>query len=279
MEGMVVFLLGLLWPHSAAAQSLQLYSEFRRVDAKGAILRQDAGGTPREILSPGFARNAWHSMRLVLRPVKGKWYTLWVTQNPPGLSVKLYRELPVETNSTARDRLEQVRTPVQGQGTGEAETIWLDVFVPALAEVKRIRLEAQFHDGDQWFTYPMEVRILAAIVPRFQSTGGTVAGWEKPSDETARQTLREYLCGDTPARGGPRGLGRALTRRNARQDIALARALEGKRGGGETRNAVARAAGAESAAAWCAAPRGASPYGPEWYLKVRDFLYREASRW
>jgi hypothetical protein len=276
---MVLFLLGLLWPLPAPAQNLQLYSEFRRVDAKGAILRQDLGGTPREILSPGFARNAWHSMRLVLRPVKGKWYTLWVTQNPPGLNVKLYRELPAAPNSPVHDRLEQVRTPVQGQGTGEAETIWLDVFVPAFAEVKRIRLEAQFHDGDQWFTYPMEVRILAAIVPRFQPAGGPIAAWAKPSDATARQTLREYMCGDKPMPGGPRGMGRALTRRNVQQDIALAQALEAKWGKQKLQDSIAQAAGAGSAAAWCSAPPAASPYGPEWYLKVRDLLYREASRW
>jgi len=201
-----------------------------------------------------------------------------VTQNPPGLNVKLYRELAAAPNSAVRDRLEQVRTPVQGQGTGEAETIWLDVFVPAFAEVKRVRLEAQFHDGDQWFTYPMEVRILAAIVPRFRPAGGPIAKWEKPSDETARQTLREYLCGDRAMPGGPRGMGRALTRRNVQQDIALARAIEAKRGV-KVKDSMARAAGAESAAAWCSAPPGASPYGPEWYLRVRDFLYREGSRW
>lgn len=256
----------------AAAQTVQIYSEFRRVDVKGEILPQDRAGKPREILSPEFVRNGFHSLRAVIRAAKGKWYTLHVSQNPEeSLQVTIYRE--------KGDSLELLKQPVQAQGTGAAESFWLDVFVPPLAAVRRVRLEVQLNDGSGWVIYPMEVRLLAAIVPRHNPLGAALPPPSDPADATVRQALREYLCKEKPAAGSAPGSMRELMRRNARQDIALARALEAKSADKEKLLlSIVQAAGGDSVTGWCGAAPAVSPFGTEWYLRVRDFIYREASR-
>src|ERR1039458_368408 len=52
------YILLLTYAAPLAAQSLQIYSEFQRIDPYGRIVPVDRSEYPREILSPELARNA-----------------------------------------------------------------------------------------------------------------------------------------------------------------------------------------------------------------------------
>jgi hypothetical protein len=262
------------WAH---AQAVQVFSEFRRVNSQGAIIPADREGKPREILSPALIRNGFHSVRIVIHPPKNKWYTLHVVQNPTGLTLSVYRELPAAPGSEIPDRLERVKTPVQGLG-GRPETFWLDIWTPANAIVRRVRVEAQLHDGEHWYIYPMETRVMVGIVPSLKLIGAVLPGIELSADATARQALREYVCGDRPQVSAKQLTVRDTIRRNAMQDVALARNLQLSWGREKLAERLVEAAGGSDVGAWCEQPPAPSPLGPEWYLRVRDFLYREASR-
>jgi hypothetical protein len=274
---MLVVLLVLLLPPPSAASTVQVYSEFRRVDRLGQFIEQDRAGQAREILSPAMARNAFHSLRIVLHVERGKKYALHIGQNPEnGLKFQLYREL-AQPGSAIRDRIEPVSHPVTGTGVG-AESYWLDVWVPPQAVVERVRIEAQLHDGDGWTVYPMEARVLAAILPTVRPRRPPLPPAEMSSDAVARQVLQQYICGETAHSPPPPRSVLSLIQRNALQDVALARWLQLRWGKEKLSAAIVAAAGGGEIGAWCAKPPASSPYGPEWYLKVRDFLYREASR-
>jgi len=260
-----------------AQPSVQIYSEFRRVDSAGRIVKPDLGGRPREILSPAMIRNAYHTLRVVIDPPKDKWYTLHISQNPDdAVTITLYRELPAAPGSPYLDKLEKVNLPVQGKGAGP-ESFLLDVWVPGLAPSRRIRLEAQLNDGQGWIIAPMEVRILAGIAPQLKPLSTTLPAVDQPSDVTARRTLQEYLCDTKTPQSPMRVNARDLIRRNALQDVAIARTLQVQWGKDKLQAAIVQAAGGTDVAAWCSAPPQPSLLGPEWYLRVRDFLYREAS--
>lgn len=260
-----------------AQPTVQIYSEFRRVDASGKVVKPDQGGKPREILSPAMIRNAHATLRVVIHPPKDKWYTLHISQNPDdAVGITLYRELPAAGGSPYLDKLEKVKLPVQGKGAG-VESFLLDVWVPGLAPARRIRLEAQLNDGQGWILAPMEVRILAGIAPQLKSVSTTLPRVDQPSDTAARGALREYVCDDKPQAMASSVNVRELIRRNALQDVAIARTLQVSWGREKLQAAIVQAAGGADVASWCAAPPQPSAYGPEWYLRVRDFLYREAS--
>ena len=267
-----MFLLVLLCAAGLYGQSLRVLSEFRRVDAKGAILPSDQEGKPREILSPGLMRNTFYSMRIVVDPPRGKWFQFEVVQNPVGLGITLYRELPGTFG-----RLEKIEKPIHKIGE-HLEVYWLDLWVPPRALVRRIRIEAQMHDGEGWRIAPMEVRILKGIAPQLPRTGAKLPSWQESAEAPARQALNEFVCDEPKPPALPGLTVSGLVRRNALQDVALARALQLHWGKTKLQEAIVQAAGGSDAATWCATPKHNSPYGPEWYLRVRDFLYREASR-
>lgn len=256
----------------APAQTLQLLSEFRRVDPKGELRLSDAAGKPREILSPGLIRNGFYSLRVVIRPPKGKPYTLDLAQNPENsIVMKLYREVG--------DTLLPVKTPVTGVGAAP-ESFWLDLQVPASALVRRVRVEVDLHDGDTWQMAPMEIRILRGILPGLKPQPVQLPPASKPSDEFARQAWREWLCNEQP-KPAPRSPGtsaRSLIYRNALQDVALARILQIKFGRDELLRRVMEKFETADVDAFCTGERPVSTLGPDAYLQVRDLLNREASR-
>ncbi|MCS7026417.1 MAG: hypothetical protein NZV14_16595 [Bryobacteraceae bacterium] len=258
----------------APSQSLHIYSEFRRFTRSGELLPQDRGGKPREILSPGLVRNAWHSFRVALSMPAGHPYALYIAQNPEDVAlVRLYRE-------KNEGELEPVQLPVQGTGQGGYETFWLDIFLPALTDLKRFRLEAQLYEGSGWVIAPMEVRPLAGILPEVKITDAELPSPKAPAEATAHAALRGYVCGEPPrAMPAARNV-RTLQRRNALQDVALAQTLEKSLGRPAVLLGIVRASGESDVESWCAAsrPQGAQTYGPEWYLRVRDYLFREVSR-
>jgi hypothetical protein len=258
-----------------AAQTLTLRSEFLRVDPRGEILAQDATPLPREILSPAVVRNAFASFHVVIESERGN-YFLFAGSNPDNIfRVAVYQEnFARRGEDWIPDALEPVKLPAfgvipdpQAAITGQTARAYLvDVWVPPDAPVGRTRLEIQMKAGG-WTIWPMEVRILPARVPalRYRSSA-PLPDPALRADESATAPLVDYLGqhGEGPeARRGlsrppadaPRSL-REVIRRNAEQDMALARRLDPKALVPELKGKVAAGGSAE------------------WYLGVRDLIYR-----
>ncbi len=224
------------------AQPLSVYSEFARIDAKGKVT---APAAPREILSPALARNAWESFQIVVEPSDASMpWQLYVAQNPENaVQVTLYRE--------SGDRLEKVTQPASGTGI---QIFWMDIHTARNAPVERIKIEPQLHINNDWVIYPIEGRIVDAVVP-----DAPTAGW--PSGVAAPgEVMRGFLCGTQISAGvAPKDPTQASLRfRNAQQDRALA--------------AKADKAQLQQRFGACDAQPPAD--NPEWYHRVRDFLFR-----
>jgi hypothetical protein len=158
-------------------QSLQVYSEFVRFDATGAVTTP---GEPREILSPALVRNGFTSFQIVVRVEPGTPYTLVVGQNPEdAVKISLYRE--------SADKLEHVDLPYSGAQT---QIFWLDVWTDANAPVRRIKLEPQIYSKGDWFVYPMEARVMEATVPVSAEGTSICGGRTDPPGDTGRLHMR-----------------------------------------------------------------------------------------
>ncbi len=231
--GLFLLLTGCAW-----AQPLSVYSEFARIDATGKVTAPE---TPREILSPALARNAFTSFQVVVQVSKGTVYQLYIAQNPENsVRVTLYRE--------NGDRLVPVNPPVDGDST---QVFWLDVWTDRNAPTERIKVEPQLHVNSDWVIYPMEGRVMSATVPDGKWPQGAAA----PAD-----VMRALVCATKsppPAPSGPEASIAALRFRNAQQDLALA----------------AKAPKADLQQRWgaCTAP---AQTDPEWYFRIRDYLFR-----
>jgi hypothetical protein len=267
------------------AQRVQVFSEFRRVGPDGQIVEQDRPGHPREIISPAVPRNGFASFRLVLSPPPGKPFVLHIGQNPDDLlQITLYRELAVKQGTRwIPDKLERASLPVTAfvplPGAGQPETTsltyWMDIWVPAHTPVRRIRVEAQLNVGDDWIIYPMEVRVQAAEIPNAVLTTGALPPLTATSAEAAFGPLQSFLCGKNEkpvSSNGPTV--RELIRRNASQDLALARRLEPAVGRATLEASISGILGVPDAKSWCEAKGPGGKIDPEVYLKIRDFLMR-----
>lgn len=278
----------LLGAGCAWAQSVRVYSEFQRIDPFGNIVAADRAETPREILSPALVRNARASFLVAVTPPPDTPYALFIGLNPEkSVGVTVYRALFLKRGEGwIPDGLE----PVKLSETGEVETAaaqapgqttflyWLDVWVDHDAPVRRTRLELQLNWGGRWFICPLELRILMPRAPAVSGALEPLAAVEAASAESARAALAGYVCG-APAGGedGPLTI-RKLIRRNARQDMALARSMEGEVGRAGLVTELIDAVGGPDAAGWCKTPPAAGERGAEWYLRARDYLYRTADR-
>jgi hypothetical protein len=218
------------------AQPVLVYSEFAQIDSSGEVL---APAEPREILSPALARNAFTSFQVVVQVPKGTPYRLFISQNPvDAVRLTVFRE--------SGDRLEPIELPYSGETT---QLFWLDVWTDRNALVRRIKIEPQLRVNDDWVVYPIEARVMDAAAPD--------GPWPEGSASPAA-VMRAYLCGTRlEAAGGARLTASRLRFRNAQQDVALAarsskEALRGLIGG-------------------CDAP---VPEDAEWYLRIRDYLFR-----
>jgi len=230
--GLFLVLCGCAW-----AQPMSVYSELARIDATGKVISPE---TPREILSPALARNAFTSFQIVVQVSKGTPYQLWIAQNPENaVRVTIYRE--------NGDRLVPVTPPVEGDST---QVFWMDVWTDRNAPVARIKIEPQLHVNSDWVIYPMEGRVMAATVPDGKWPQGTAA----PAD-----VIKTLVCGTKlPAAAASADLTIPAVRfRNAQQDLALA----------------AKAPKAELLQRFgtCTAPASADP---EWYFRIRDYLFK-----
>jgi len=252
------------------AQTLEIHSEFQRVDPYGEIVAADRAALPREILSPAVARNAWASFHVVVTAPRGTSYLLYVATNPlNACRVALYKEHFAKTpTGWIPDALTEIgRLPdfgvlpdpddgVAGQTTRD---YLLDLWIPPNAAVARLRVEVQLKVG-QWVVRPMEVRVRPARVPELALSGDAakLPPLESGADAAAMGPLAGYALG-TPLRSYAQpATVRGIIRRNAIQDMALARTLG--------------VSGEEMEQWWLglAFPR---VLGAEWYLRVRDYLF------
>src|SRR5450432_508230 len=68
---------------SLAAATLEIHSEFLRVDPQGEILTVDRTPNPREIISPAVVRNGFASFHIVALSPRPTSYFLLAGTNPP----------------------------------------------------------------------------------------------------------------------------------------------------------------------------------------------------
>lgn len=245
------------------AQSVDIYSEFQRPDPYGEIVAPDRSPSPREILSPGVARNGWASFQVAVRLPANSSYLLYVMTNPrDACRVEMYKEHFVETKAGwIPDRLTPVqRLPdygfmpdpddgVPGQNT---RVYLLDLWIPPDSGVGRFRLEVQLKTAT-WEIRPMEIRVLEAKIPDGAERQGSAAlpPLESPADFAAAGAFGE------PQACPPADTVRAVICRNAQQDMALAR----------------RTAKPETVLAWFYGFNLHRVLGAEWWLRMRDLLY------
>ena len=197
----------------------------------------------------------------------------------------LYKELFIKAGEQwIPDALEETKiptfgmlpyppSPILGQNT---VSYWLDLRVPADAPVRRARLEVLLKVGNRWVIYPMEVRVVEAKVPAIRWTGARLPPPSERADSPVYGPLGAYLCRSKESSVKEPLTARALIRRNALQDIALAQTLESKLGRGAVMAEILRRAGSQNAADWCRSHSTPPDLGAEWYLRVRDWLYRQS---
>ncbi len=273
MKVFALAVLGVL-PCVAQIHNLKVYSEFTRIDPFGQIVAQDKGsGEPRHILSPGAPRNAFSSLRIVVTMDKPGKYILDIGQNPENaVKATLYKErFEKHGGQWIPDGLEPVKIPYEGvfpEGEGipgqTAVTFWLDMWAARNAEVDRIKVEPQAWIGyaDDWFTYPMEVRILDAVLPDVSPKSAALPKITERSDASVLRPMRAAFCGSPEPAGQTTEGARAFIRRNSLQYLALSKPVVTAK--------LLRASKAPTLQGWCASTPDKT--GPEWFLRFRDLL-------
>ena len=261
----------------AQAQTVDIYSEFSRVDPFGQVVAADRGWHRREVLSPAVARNSFAAFHVVVSVPENESYLLYVGTNPlDACRVSLYKEHFILTaDGWIPDRLSEVhRLPdfgtmpdpddgIRGQTT---RVYLLEVWIPPDAPVRRFRLEVQLKVA-YWDVRPMEVRVLAARVPEIpQKDGAPLPPIEAGADVSAVQPLMQYLAGATHWTVDRPLTVRGIIRRNAVQDMALAGTMDMRAAGPE---ALARRA---LDLVWNNLQLVPRVSGAEWYLRLRDYL-------
>ncbi|MGB7762514.1 MAG: hypothetical protein WBL61_21950 [Bryobacteraceae bacterium] len=264
-----------------AGQSVDIYSEFSRVDPFGEIVPADRGATPREILSPAVVRNGWASFHVVITAPPATTYLLYVVPNPlNACRVALYKEHFEKTAAgSAPDRLTEltrlpdfgvIPDPADGVDGQTTRAYLLDLWIPPNADVARFRLEVQLKVGT-WVVRPMEVRVIAPRVPDLRVAAEPVPlpPVSSGADAVALGALSDYKGRTYPAPDTVR----AIIRRNAVQDMALASRLDAAVAGPEALRRRWEILSARSGDSMIPLPTGA-----ERYLRLRDWIYTEAQR-
>lgn len=275
--------LGLLCCLAAAGpalsgQRLLLVSEFQRIGPSGEALPIDHAPTRREILSPALARNAYATFRLAVQAPPGQYYTLYVAQNPENTArITLFQESPTRVGTAwFPDALQPAALPVHAvfPDDRQVQTFLLDLFLPPETPPARFRLEIQLHASGRWVIYPMEIRPTALIAPPVPPLRGTLPSAAGRADAAAAAALRQTICPTALPRPLPAlDSTRAILFRNALQDIAIARARASIVQDPSLVERLWRAGGWDSRQQFCASTTPA-PLGPEWWLRLRGFLYQ-----
>jgi len=267
------------------AQSLRVVSEFQRVDPFGNVVAVDRTANPREILSPAVARNAFASFHIAVSVPERTPFFLYVQTNPANaFDIELYEELYAKTSAGwIPDALERTKMPafgtlpylplpVPGQNT---VSYWMDIWVPAETPVERTRVEVLLKVGQGWVMYPMEIRVTPAVAPPMEPHSAALPPATARADTSALGPFRNFVCGTRETTREERLSVRQLIHRNAVQDLALARALETAQHN-DLRGELLKRLGFNTRADFCKPSFTAGALGTEWFLRVRDLLYRKA---
>jgi hypothetical protein len=266
-------------PCLAQVETLRVFSEFTRIDPFGHIVKQDRGtAAPRHILSPGVPRNASSSLRIVVTLDKPTKYILDIGQNPENaVKATLYKEKFEKAGERwIPDGLEPVKIPYESTFPDDAVpgqtaiTFWLDMWVAKDAPVDRIKVEPQLWVGtaDDWFTYPMEVRVLETVVPNAGDSAAALPAITDRSDAAAVRPLRAAYCSTAEPLAPPVVNARALIRRNALQALWLKNPASASH--------LLKISKQPSIQSWCSARP--DPTGPEWFLRFRDLVYQSSGK-
>jgi hypothetical protein len=264
----------------AQAIDLRIYSEFQRVDPIGAVVPQDRGIAPREILSPAVLRNAYASFHVIVTAPPNTVYLLAVQTSPADIfEIKLYRKsfARYRTGFVSHGLIEERNpsflagvTPSIGWAEGETASAYLlDVWIPAKVQPGKARLEVLVKTAD-WKVAPMEMRILPVAAPSLGSCSDPIAVPEPDEslDSIAFRELFRTLAGDSPRCAPPPGTIASVIIRNARQDAALAHT----QGMGLRADLLNAALDAFMQRNWAFI----DSRGSESYLRVRQLLYARA---
>lgn len=266
------------------AQDIRIYSEFERFDPFGNPVAADRDMAPREILSPAMARNGHLTVHVVVTAPADTNYFLYTSTNPPNiLQTRLYREYFTRCgDGYCPDWLAEQHTPAFGVIPESMRNMadpaldrqttrcyLLDIHATADTPPRRVRVEALLKVGT-WLVAPMEVRIVAPTLPGEKPSlfREDIAPVDAPSSATARIQLARHLAGSPPEWPVQMLRVRDFIQRNAAEDMLLSRSLEARDGPiFPELNLLSW---------WPLAWPGYGPQrlGAEWYLKVRDFLYR-----
>lgn len=262
------------------AQRVLVYSPLTRIDPFGHVVKADRGtAEPRDILSPGVPRNGITPLRLVVAMETPETYWLEVGQNPADtLRIKLWKEVFVETpQGWIPDTLQEVSHPYRGFASDfklpgqKAVSFWLEMTVPKDAEVDRMKVEPQLYVDSikDWIIYPMEVRVHPSQLPDGKRPG--FGGPLPPLTAPADAALHPVLCGSTEKTVAVGQLtNRERLRDYAAQDLRLLKDRT------QLEALFLKVAGATDLKPWCKAPK-TLPMGPEWYLRLRDAIYRAST--
>jgi len=261
------------------AQSVAIYSEFQRIDPFGKVVPVDRSDYPREILSPELARNAHSSFHIAVQVPPNTSYFLYAGSNPAHvIETRLFKEEFTKVDAGwYPDALAPVRHPAFGVIPDAAAGIpgqttrcyLLDIWVPPDAAVQRVRIEVLLKVG-VWYIAPMEVRIVEARVPQHERSYAmreALPGVEERSDSAAMECVAGYVMGGPQTWVGGEANIRDIIRRDAEQDMAIARLH------GQVPLPLFLLAEDGIVQWWMQTP-AFHWSGPEWYLRMRDWIYR-----
>jgi hypothetical protein len=261
---------------SVCGQTIELHSEFQRVDPFGQIVDVDRSANPREILSPEVPRNGHAVFHVAVTTPPGTSYFLFVGSNPANIiQAKVYKEDFVRIGERwIPDGLTLLNAPYFGVMPDSAAAIpgqttrcyMVDLWVPPNVSAQRVRVEVLMKIGE-WYIAPMEVRIVAPRVPshmpEWSMSNPRLPEVGERIDTAAIECVADYLLGAPQTWiGGTRSI-RDVIRRDAEQDVAIAREF------GHPPLPLWLVAGAEFGPSWM------SGTGAEWYLPFRDWIYRK----
>lgn len=264
----------------AQSTRIAIHSEFQRPDPFGGIVAADRAERPREILSPTVLRNAYASFLVAVTTQPKGSYFLGVQTIPPGIAKWTIHEAHFAeiAGSWIPESLYEARYPYFGVMPNPDQNIArqstrvyvLDLWIPPDIPDDAFRLEFLTKVG-YWRIAPMEIRVLPVTAADLPPAGRptVLPAPDEPADTAARLALDAWLTDEALPARGPLENVRSLILRNVLQDLAVARSLE-SRLGREKLTAEIRSL--------MPPPDSRPPSGAEWYLRVRDYLYREASK-
>lgn len=257
-----------------------MVSEFTRIRPDGEVVSFDRGERVREILSPATARNAYATYRVVVEAPAGQPYTIHIGQNPDNsCEVRMYQEAYAKVGDEwVPDALVLQTLPVNAS-LGEnqrVQTYLLDLFIPDSTKAGRFRVEVQMWANDRWTIYPLEMRPRPIAAPVRAQPLGPLPPLGARGDTGILTPLRESLCHD-PRKPSPEqpSTARALLVRNVRQDLMIAEArMPSESFEGVSTMLLRAGAYPLNIKEFCDAGAKPAPWGPEWWLRARDYIYQ-----